>query len=250
MLGKLLLNLYLYTAFAVLTVFGLLVLPLIILVYTLFLGRSFQSGLRRSIGIYGNVLVRYVPFLEPVRVEYRCGSLPPVSILVSNHNSAIDPYLYGAVNVENGFITSWPFKIPIYGIFMRLAEYVNSEEGWDVVQEKSRHLLDNGCSIAVWPEGHRSRDGRLGRFKNGAFTLAVETGYPVVPVCILGSRKVLPPGNRLFNSGKVRLVILDPCRPVEGLNREEQVRELRNRVEEKIKEVLAEYSHFNSGTER
>lgn len=245
MFAKLLLNLYFWVAFVVVTVFGLLVLPFLLLVYTLFLHRSFESGLRRSIGIYGKVLVCYVPFLEPVRVKYPSGGMPPVSILVSNHNSAIDPYLYGAVAVENGFITSWPFNIPVYGLFMRLARYVNSEEGWDVVEKKSRHLLDNGCSIAVWPEGHRSRDGRLGRFKNGAFTLAVETGYPVVPVCILGSGKVLPPGSRLFNRGKIRLIILDPCRPVEGLNHEQQVRELRNRVEEKIKEELQAHGHFN-----
>jgi 1-acyl-sn-glycerol-3-phosphate acyltransferase len=195
-------------------------------------------------------MVCYVPFLEPVRVEYRGGDLPPVSIMVSNHNSAIDPYLYGAVNVENGFITSWPFKIPVYSLFMRLAEYINSEEGWEVVEGKSRYLLDGGCSITIWPEGHRSRDGRLGRFKNGAFTLSVDTGYPVVPVCILGSGKVLPPGSRLFNRGKVTLIVLAPCRPVEGLNREEQVRELRNRVEQKIKEVLDDYDHFNSGMEK
>jgi hypothetical protein len=53
--------------------------------------------------------------MAPVTVESRTGKFPTQSILVPNHSSAIDPYLFGALPIENAFVTSWPFKIPVYG---------------------------------------------------------------------------------------------------------------------------------------
>ena len=242
--GKLLLNFYFLFAFIVITVVGLIVLPLILLVQIVFFKRTVASGLRRAIRFYGWVLVCIIPFISPVMVEYKNKKLPPAAIFVANHNSAIDPYLFGAINVENSFVTSWPFKIPVYGIFMRFAGYVNSEWGWDIVHEKCRQLLDGGSSVTIWPEGHRSRNGQLGRFKNGAFTLAVETGYPVVPVCILGSGAVLPPGKKMLKGGAVKLIVLSPQFPTNGRDRESSVRELRNRVNVLMAETLETNGHF------
>ena len=221
-MGKLLLNGYFWVAFGLITVIGLAVLPFLLLYHIYFCSRSIQAGLRRSITVYGWFLVCAVPFLSPVRVVYEQKSLPYPAIFVANHNSAIDPYLFGAIDVELGFVTSWPFKIPVYSVFMKMAGYVNAEDGWEQVLQKSRELLEERSSVTVWPEGHRSRDGRVGRFKNGAFALAVETGRPIVPVCIVGSGTVLPPGSKMFNRGRVTLYVLEPAWSVtEGLDRED-----------------------------
>lgn len=256
---KFLLNLYYWPVFIFITLVGLLVLPFILLVNVLFLSRNVGAALRRAIRFYGWVLVCLVPFFGPVRVASAAGqrpalsSLPRPAIFVANHNSAIDPYLFGALAIENSFVTSWPFKIPVYNIFMRLAGYANADEGWEEVRKKGMALLAAGSSLTIWPEGHRSRDGLLGRFKKGAFSLAVETGVPVVPVCILGSAKILPPGQRLLGPGQVRLILLDPVYPpvpeeVEGGRKndelQEQAKKLRSKVHGVMEQALQENNHF------
>jgi 1-acyl-sn-glycerol-3-phosphate acyltransferase len=241
---KLVWNVYFWLVFILFTMAGLVILPFFLLVDMIFAGRSAASSLRRAIRLYGWVLTRIVPVTAPVEVEYESVELPPVSIFVANHNSAIDPYLFGVIPVENGFVTTWPFKIPVYGLFMRLAGYVDARFGWDEVLLQCRKLFDAGSSVTIWPEGHRSRDHRLGRFKNGAFSLAVETGYPVVPVCILGAGAVLPPGSRLMTPGRVKLIVLKPIYADHGADSAENVRKLRHKVRSRIEHVLRENDHF------
>ena len=72
-------------------------------------------------------------------------------------------------------------------------------------------------SIVIFPEGTRSRDGRLRDFKKGAFVLAVATGLPIVPVCCTGTRRLMPRGSRLtVVPGPVEIFIDSPI-PTKGL---------------------------------
>lgn len=245
---KILLNIYLWPAFAVTTLLGLLLLPGILFVDLIFRGRTLRSSIRCAIRFYGWLLVTVVPFFGPVRVVYKNPQLPLPAIFVANHNSAVDPYLFGAIPVENGFLTSWPFNIPLYNIFMHLAGYVNADKGWEELLVKGEALLKQGSSLTIWPEGHRSRDGQLGRFRRGAFRLAVETGRPVVPVCIIGSGKILPPGSRLLNPGRITLLVLDPVYPERGDDTQELAIAMKNRVRDIIEDGLREYDHFSSMT--
>ncbi|MEA2085198.1 MAG: lysophospholipid acyltransferase family protein [Thermodesulfobacteriota bacterium] len=185
------------------------------------------------------------PILAPVTVINNREKPHFPAILVANHNSAIDPYLFGALSIENCFVTSWPFAIPIYGSLMRLAGYINAEDGWDEIKKKGAALLNSGSSLTIWPEGHRSRDGRLGRFKKGAFALAVETGYPVVPVCILGSGRVLSPGEHFFSPGQVKLIIHGPVYPDTHGDKQQSITALRDNVHQIIEKTLQENLHFS-----
>lgn len=237
---QLLLNIYFWFMFIIVTVLGLALLPWLLLLYVVFFRRTVDSAIRRAICIYGWILVIAVPFFAPVTVESRTGELPLPAIMVANHNSAIDAYLFGALLTDASFVTTWAFKIPVYGIFMRLARYINADDGWEKVCEKSIQLLQSGTSLIIWPEGHRSRDGRLGRFKNGAFALAVKTGYPVLPVCILGSGKFLPPGKRMMSPSRIKIILLDPIYPDMHNDREQEIIKLRNIVQGVIRKTLQE----------
>jgi len=238
-LKKLLLNLYFWPAFALVSLFGLCVLPFLLIFSVLSVPRSTARVLRKGIRLYGWLLVRVVPFMASVRVEDLSGGLKPPVIFIANHYSSIDPYLFGILPFENAFVTSWPFRIPIFNWGMRLAGYINTKDGWKGIEKQGKKLLASGCSIIIWPEGHRSRDGRLTRFKNGAFRLACSTGAPILPVCILGTDRVMPPGNRLLTPGIVKMILLPPIVAQKCGDSPECVSTLKDRAREAIATELA-----------
>ena len=71
-------------------------------------------------------------------------------------------------------------------------------------------LTSQGLSLIVFPEGTRSADGRVARFKGGSFLLALEAGLPVVPISVIGSRHVMLKGRLATYPGDVRLVVHAP----------------------------------------
>ena len=125
---------------------------------------------------------------------------------------------------------------------MHLAGYINSTNGWDHVHQEGTKLLESGCSLIIWPEGHRSRDGKLRRFKNGAFQLALATGRPIVPVCIVGSRQMLPPGKRFLSPARIRIILLPTLMPSGNSNNPDDIRSLKDRTREAIAEELEKHA--------
>jgi 1-acyl-sn-glycerol-3-phosphate acyltransferase len=71
-------------------------------------------------------------------------------------------------------------------------------------------LTSNGLSLIVFPEGTRSRDGRVARFKGGSFYLALQAGLPVVPISVVGCRHVMLKGRLATYPGYVRLIVHPP----------------------------------------
>ncbi len=235
---KLLLNLYYWPMFLLVTCIGVGISPLLLLGNLLFFRLPVDRMIRQSIRVYGWFLVRVVPFMAPVILDDQSGGFEGPVIFVPNHSSSIDPYLFGLLPLDNAFVTSWPFRIPFYNLFMHLAGYIDSTQGWHHVEQQGGKLLARGCSLIIWPEGHRSRDGRLRRFKNGAFQLALATGRPIVPVCILGSRRMLPPGNRMLTPARIRVILLPPLLPVGDPADTSHIKALKERTSRAIARVL------------
>ncbi len=232
---KLFLNLYIWPMFALVNIVSfVLILPMILLINGVFLRHPTDEIIRKSVRVFGWVLVRLIPFMATIVVEDRSGGIKTPVIFATNHFSSVDPYLFGLLPYEMAFITSWPFRIPFYKWVMHLAQYIDATEGWDEVEEKGRLLLERGCSLIVWPEGHRSRDGKLRRFKNGAFQLASHTSLPIVPVCIIGTFELLPPGKRLLTPASIKMIILPPIMPESHDECAEQTRKLKILVKNAI----------------
>jgi 1-acyl-sn-glycerol-3-phosphate acyltransferase len=74
----------------------------------------------------------------------------------------------------------------------------------------AQKLLEGGVSVMFFPEGTRSRDGRMRAFKKGGFMMALEMGLPILPVTISGSRHVLPGRSMRLLPGYVRIQIHEP----------------------------------------
>jgi 1-acyl-sn-glycerol-3-phosphate acyltransferase len=147
-------------------------------------------------------------------------------VCMSNHESHVDiPILYQALQRPLRMVAKAElFKIPIFGGALRGARFVSvdrrgqREHARASMQEAARILAD-GISIWIAPEGTRAEldrpVGDLRPFKSGGFRLALETGAPIVPVAILGSRYVLPKHGRMLQRGLPVLVRIGaPIDPV------------------------------------
>ncbi len=89
-----------------------------------------------------------------------------------------------------------------------------SEQSIDILNEAAH---EDSSSIVIFPEGTRSRDGRLRDFKKGAFVLAIATGLPIVPVCCRGTRRLMPRGSQLTVVPGDIDIFIEPPIPTTGL---------------------------------
>ena len=141
MIKKLLLNLYIWPLFAIITLITMFLIPFILAVNSLTTRRSISRIFRLGIRTYGLVLVKWLPFFAPVRLKDNSGGIPKTGIFIANHNSSVDPYCYGVLSGEYAFMASWPFGIPFYSWAMKKAEYLNT--AWDTYAKYT-------CALALY----------------------------------------------------------------------------------------------------
>jgi len=153
----------------------------------------------------------------PVTVTGREKLLPEQScIFVANHQGAYDIFLlYGYLNVPIKWIMKQSLrKIPLVGKACEMAGFIFVDSSSPVAAAKTireaEQGLKKGASIVVFPEGARTRTGELGKFKKGAFQMAMDMKLPIVPVTINGSYKVLSRHTFLLSPHRMELIIHDP----------------------------------------
>jgi 1-acyl-sn-glycerol-3-phosphate acyltransferase len=135
----------------------------------------------------------------------------PQAIYMSNHESGIDILLLLlAIRQDVRFLAKRAlFFVPFMGWSMWLAGFVpvdrrRTDRAKEVLSELESRLT-KGKSILVFPEGTRSRDGRLGPFKKSGFLTALKSGVPIVPVGVSGARAVLGAQGIVVRRGPVRV---------------------------------------------
>lgn len=211
---KLLLNLYFWPLFLLTTIMVLVFIPPSAYVAAWLKQRPSSTFFRKGIRLYGWFVVRCIPFMAPIQLIDKSGGYAGPVIFVANHLSVIEPYCFGMVNAETSIISkAWPFNIPFFRYQMNHAEYINSQKGWEFMQKQTHHLLNKNCNILIWPEGNRSKDGKLGTFHRGAFRLAVEAKCPIVPVCFVDTDKVMAPGCHFLSPHRPKVILLEPLTP-------------------------------------
>ncbi len=163
-------------------------------------------------------------------------------IFVSNHQSMADIVLLPFVGVPyKCFAKSELFRVPFFGWTLSLNRHIKlrrgSLRGIAQAMKDARYWVDRGMPVAFFAEGTRSRDGSLAQFKGGAFKLAIQTGTPIVPLAMKGTRDVLPKGQFIFNH-RVRgsLIILPPIE-TKGYEMK-QIDDLRGRTLDAIESAL------------
>lgn len=129
------------------------------------------------------------------------------AVIVSNHISYFDPILLISLFPRQKTIVKGIFfRVPIFGWVLKYSGYIPSSGGGAVSTDMLTHMedlggyLNSGGNLFIFPEGTRSRDGRMGKFQHGAFRIARRHKVPVVALRIQGTDRVFPPGKFIFQT--------------------------------------------------
>jgi 1-acyl-sn-glycerol-3-phosphate acyltransferase len=157
-------------------------------------------------------------------------------IFMSNHVSNLDPPVLVPVIPRRTSVLAKKeiWRIPILGKALDLAEIVPVERhNRDAAIRSIRRageVMRHGINMTIYPEGTRSPDGRLLPFKKGPFHLALETGFPIVPVTILGTEEMMPKGSYIAKSGTATVVFHPPVDPKQASSREDLMKAVRQAI--------------------
>jgi len=163
-------------------------------------------------------------------------------VVVSNHESFVDMLLISHLPWEMKWLSKESiFKIPLVGWLMYMSgdvKLIRGNKQSIVSAMKGCHdRLDKRVSVMLFPEGTRTRDGSLGEFKDGAFRLAIDTGCPILPLVVNGTREALKSGDWRMNVTDAEVRVLEPIETA-GMTKAD-VPVLRDRVRDLIAAELA-----------
>ena len=236
-----LMNLCLYPFLAIWTILGGIIFLPALLIWSLVTRWPIVKIMHKFIWIYAwvcNAGVRCFVKVDLVNFDKNHFTRP--GIIVLNHYSFFDTYLLSYLPIFEVHIglRAWPFKMPWYALFMRMAGYLNLEDThWEKILARVRELLSQEKHFVMFPEGHRSRTGKMRRFHSGAFKLAMDCDVPVIPMCLTGTQDLLPPGRFWFEPARISIQILDPIFP-DAFQGENAHVELRKHVRQLMVETV------------
>ncbi|HYN15666.1 MAG TPA: lysophospholipid acyltransferase family protein [Terriglobales bacterium] len=157
-------------------------------------------------------------------------------IFMCNHVSNLDPPIVIPVMPRRTsvLVKKELFRTPILGRAMRLADLVPVDrQNRDAAISSLRFAADvlrSGVSMTIWPEGTRSRDGRLLPFKKGPFHLAMESRVPVVPITLIGTHEIWPKGEFAIHPGTATVIFHEPIDPGAYSSQEQLTDAVRERI--------------------
>ena len=204
-------------------------------------------GQKRSIYYASKFWSWPIIWLSGVKVEIEGlenVSLDKNVIYAANHESSFDiPVMFASMPVPLFYLAKEELKkIPIFGWYVNAVGmvFINRTNHSEAMASLKRagEEIKSGKNIISFPEGTRPRDGKMKLFKRGSFVLALESNIDIVPVAIVGSRQVNPPGY-VIKSGTIKVKIGKPINPINydkanpdqlALDVENEVRRMYERV--------------------
>ena len=192
-------------------------------VYTLTLGAaSIASSVvdRRGFFAHGCARLWSWLILKTTGVRVRVEGLERIVpgrtyVFVSNHQSIYDiPVIFASLPYQLRIIAKASLaRFPVLGWHLRRGGHLfvdRERPDREGILKRWRTLVSEGLSLIIFAEGTRSGDGRVARFRAGSFLLAIEAGLPVVPLVVVGTRRVMPKGRLRTEPADVQLVVHDP----------------------------------------
>ena len=161
-------------------------------------------------------------------------------VFVANHQGYFDiPLILSGLDIPHPIIAKKEIrKIPLVRDWMEelnclFIDRENPRQAMDCLKEAG-HLLADGYSVVIFPEGTRSKGGEIKEFKGGSVRVATRAKVPIVPVCIEGTYKLMEQNNYWIHPAKVSMKVL-PAIPTQEMSREEI-----KALDEKLRAMITE----------
>lgn len=158
-------------------------------------------------------------------------------VVVSNHESYADIFLISHLPWEMKWLSKDSiFRMPFMGWMMRMAGDIPVRRGHARSRADAlagmRDRLGKNVSVMIFPEGTRSPTEEMLPFRDGAFRIAIQTGCPILPLAVAGTRNCMEKGSFRFHRARAIVRVLEP-EPTEGMTLDD-VKALRSRVRDRI----------------
>ena len=225
--------------------FGIIVIVWTPLVFLVWIATTpFDKG-RYATGYTFRRLCVVHQILNPLWTFHTSGELPANKrhpyVMVSNHESFVDMLLVSHLKIEMKWMSKESlFKIPLAGWMMRMSGDISLVRGDRVsgsaALDQCKVWLDRRVSVMIFPEGTRSVTGEMREFKDGAFRLAIQTGVPILPLVLHGTRTALRKHDWRMGDSNAEVRVLAPI-PTVGLT-EADIPMLRDKVRQIISAEL------------
>lgn len=214
-----------------------------VFVIVLALLRAGENSLHKVARIWAAIILKISSVkVDMIGLENVLRSKPQV--FMSNHQSDFDILIVLAfIPGQFRWIAKKElFRIPAFGRAMRNAGYIemdrqNHERAMQSLGVAAQKIRE-GKSVMSFPEGTRSRDGKIKGFKQGMFHLALHAGVPIVPISIIGASEIMPKRSLKINPGTITMVIGKPIEVTPYTT------ETRHELIEKVRGVIVE--NFNA----
>jgi 1-acyl-sn-glycerol-3-phosphate acyltransferase len=171
-------------------------------------------------------------------------------VFMANHASMVDIWaVFVTIPASFRFIAKKQLaRIPLFGWAMSAGRFIFIDRQNPLAARRSMdeaaRRIRSGQSVVIFPEGTRTRTGRLLPFKKGGFHLAIDSGAAIVPVAIRGSHAAMPRGSALIHAGTVTVEVDEPV-PTTGMttaDRDALIATVRGRIAAMLGESLDEPS--------
>ena len=114
------------------------------------------------------------------------------AIIIANHQSFIDILVLLSLSSKILMVTNhWVWHSPFFGAIIRYVDFYYIGEGYEQYMERMRKKVKEGYSIAIFPEGTRTYNGKMKRFHKGAFYLAETLQLDILPILLYGNNKII-----------------------------------------------------------
>ena len=170
-------------------------------------------------------------------------------VMVLNHNSMVDILsIYNLPLVFKWVSKKEVYRIPIVGRLLLahgdiVINRASTKEAMQLVHTRGKEWLAKGASVAIFPEGTRSKDGEIHNFKAGAFILAKDAEVPILPIVLEGTDRVARKGFFMNWNNRITIKILPPVSKQDVVER--PIKEVMAEVHDSMVEALAEIRKNN-----
>jgi 1-acyl-sn-glycerol-3-phosphate acyltransferase len=181
---------------------------------------SFLFGWSKPLIWAGKKAVGMGPLILGIRVEVKGRDSVDKDIpyiFMSNHLSFLDgPLLFWAIpQPVRVILKKEVFRIPVLGLGMRQVDFVPVDRkgirgGKKSIERAVELIREKRFSFLIFPEGTRSRDGKLQAFRRGGFFLALKSQVPIIPISILGTFELMPKGSFFVKRGRIKIIFHAP----------------------------------------